>query len=624
MDGAWAWSALTNIFSCGMEIQLKSLAKWYHIAMRSLRLLLKKRLLRKFVLITAIIISLPVLIFSVYNLSYSSKIFPNISVAGVPVSGLSREEASQLLGEKITIPENINVVGQSKTFKLNTNNLNVTYDFEGSVQNAFNIGRTGFFFEDMVRRLYLTTHSENLSLMINVNAEKLSKFVSMSSGQTSVTAKDPSARIVKGVVVVDRGEPGIEADSELLKSRILFSLSHASSEDVALPIKSIDNTLTETEAVLAKARVEKYIGKSVQLNFEFNTYTLKVSDILKLLDLKGGFNEKSINKNVESYAAKIDRSPQNPRFKFLPAPVGQEGKIAEFAPALDGVEVDREAFKRQLILSLEQLEQGEGNSVSFEIPVIRTPPEVSTDQVNDLGIKELIGRGVSTYFHSSSARVHNIVLAAGNINGTLVKPGETFSFNETLGDVSVFTGYQKAFIISDGKTILGDGGGVCQVSTTLFRAVLNAGLPVPERTSHAYRVSYYEQNSPPGLDATVYGPSPDFKFTNDTPAYILIVANTDPKKYSLVFEIYGSNDGRVAIITKPVISNISPPPEDLYQDDPTLKTGTVKQIDFKAWGARVVFNYTVSRNNEQIYSRSFVSNYRPWQAVYLRGTGPAD
>ena len=164
---------------------------------------------------------------------------------------------------------------------------------------------------------------------------------------------------------------------------------------------------------------------------------------------------------------------------------------------------------------------------------------------------------------------------------------------------------------------------MCQVSTTLFRSVLNAGLPVVERVAHAYRVGYYEQDSPPGFDATVYAPSPDLKFKNDTPAYILITAKADPKSYSLVFELYGASDGRVASITKPVVSNYSAPLPTIYQDDPTLPTGTLKQTDFSAAGARVSFNYTVTRDGETVFQKTFISNYRPWAAVYLRGTGPA-
>ncbi|MEK7112330.1 MAG: VanW family protein, partial [Patescibacteria group bacterium] len=147
--------------------------------------------------------------------------------------------------------------------------------------------------------------------------------------------------------------------------------------------------------------------------------------------------------------------------------------------------------------------------------------------------------------------------------------------------------------------------------------------PIIERRAHSYRVAYYEQDSLPGLDATVYDPTADLKFKNDTPAHILIQPIVDTKKATLVFEIYGTSDGRTSTISKPVVANVVPPPEDLYTDDPTLPAGKIKQIDYKAWGAKVTFNYKVERGGENIYQKTFVSNYRPWQAVYLRGTGPS-
>jgi vancomycin resistance protein YoaR len=173
----------------------------------------------------------------------------------------------------------------------------------------------------------------------------------------------------------------------------------------------------------------------------------------------------------------------------------------------------------------------------------------------------------------------------------------------------------------EGRTVLGDGGGVCQVSTTLFRAVLAAGLPVLERRAHSYRVGYYEQNSPPGFDATVYSPTTDFKFKNDTPAYILIQAKADNQTSTLIIELWGTNDGRIAKTTKPVITDQVPPPEDLYQDDPALRAGQIKQVDWKAFGAKVKFDYHVERHGEILSHQTFSSNYRPWQAVFLRGTG---
>jgi vancomycin resistance protein YoaR len=247
-------------------------------------------------------------------------------------------------------------------------------------------------------------------------------------------------------------------------------------------------------------------------------------------------------------------------------------------------------------------------------------PKISTDKVNNLGIRELIGTGTSLFQHSIPGRIYNVTLASSRLNGILVAPGEVFSFNNALGDVSAFTGYKQAYVIQNGRTVLGDGGGVCQVSTTLFRSVLNAGLPVIERTAHAYRVGYYEEDSSPGLDATVFSPSPDLKFKNDTKNYILIQTVVDPDTLRLTFYLYGTKDGRQVTISTPAVSNQTPPPPDLYQDDPTLPVGEIKQVDFSAWGANVYFTRQVVKNGKTIISETFNSNYRPWQAIYLRGT----
>ena len=285
------------------------------------------------------------------------------------------------------------------------------------------------------------------------------------------------------------------------------------------------------------------------------------------------------------------------------------------------VDAQKDKLEENIVSSLAILESSEQKNISIQMPVVRVTPEITTEAVNNMGISKLIGYGSSQFRGSIASRVYNINLASSNLNGVLIESGKIFSLNETLGDVSTLTGYKQAYIIKEGKTILGDGGGVCQVSTTLFRAALDAGLPIFERMAHAYRVGYYEQGTSPGLDATVYSPTTDFKFKNDTPGYILIQTLFDSKNAKLVFEFYGTDDGRIATTTKPVVTNVVPPPEDLYTDDPNLPIGTIKQIERKSWGAKVWFDYTVERNGEVVYEKRFYSNYQPWQAVYIRGTG---
>lgn len=552
-----------------------------------------------------------------FNINFKGKIFPNIFVAGIDVSGHSPQEAADIITRKIAPVTEIKINDQSQTTTLETKDVGLSYDFYNSAVEAYNLTRTGDLKSDFVKRLDLLIHPQNLKLSVSYDEEKLQKFISVMAGQISQSPVLPNISIKSGKVIVNKGSPGTEVDQELLRTRILENLTLAKNEDVSLPIKNIDPSLSDSEIEAVRERAEKYLGKSIKVNFEFDTISFSDGDIIKFLNPKGGFDEGSLKSAIDKITSQTERDPQNPKFTF------NGGRVTEFQPAADGIKVDREKLKAEIINSLLSLPDSTDKSIAFDVPVTRTPPEVSTDKVNNLGIKELIGRGTSTFFHSIPSRVHNVVLAASRINGTLIKPGDTFSFNDTLGDVSQFTGYQQAYIISEGKTILGDGGGVCQVSTTLFRALLNAGLPITDRTAHAYRVGYYEQNSPPGFDATVYGPSPDLRFKNDTSGYILIEATADPKHYSLVFELYGTNDGRIASTTKPVVTNVTPPPDDLYQDDPTLPTGTTKQIDFKAWGAKVTFNYKVIRAGETLINKTFVSNYRPWQAVYLRGTGPA-
>jgi vancomycin resistance protein YoaR len=549
-----------------------------------------------------------------YNLSYKGRVYPNIFVDGVHIGGYSQTEALEVLTDKFEHPEKITLKHKEKTFDLSTEDIDVSYDLDHSVLRAYNFPRTGNPFYDTAKRIELLKGPVHLGLLLTIDEQKLSKFFDEISKQVDVKPIYPSIKLVQSSVEVERGTPGEVIDRQSLRDQIALSLSNASQDPINIPVVLTDPTLNDRQVEAAKTRGEGFLGKTLAAKVEYTEFVFKGYDLLKFINPKGGFNDEEITDAIYKIASAINRDPQNPKFQF------DGSKVVEFVPALDGIRVNSEKLKEDLLSKLTFIEQNSDKAVLLEIPVIRTKPQVSTDKVNNLGIKEMIGRGTSTYFHSIPGRVFNVNLAASRINGTLIPPGETFSFTQTLGDVSKLTGYKEAYVISGGKTILGDGGGVCQVSTTLFRAVLNAGLPVNERTAHAYRVGYYEQDSPPGLDATVYYPRPDFKFTNDTGSHILVVVKNDPKKSALVFELYGTNDGRVATVSKPVISNVTAALPTVYQDDPTLPVGTTKQVDYAAKGARVTFDYRVVRGGQEIYKRSFVSNYQPWAAVYLRGS----
>lgn len=371
-----------------------------------------------------------------------------------------------------------------------------------------------------------------------------------------------------------------------------------------------DATLSATQALS--------IGRSGHIATDFYHKYRALKDGV---DLKPLFkwNSEVFDYALDTLAQVIDVEPENALFEF------QNGRVAAFKPAKPGRAVNKETIKRRFIDQLELLTQEASppTSITFQLPVDPKEPLIKTDHANDLGITELIGRGESYFRGSISGRIHNVSLAASRVNGVLIPPGQTFSFNQTVGDISAATGYKQAYVIKSGRTVLDDGGGVCQVSTTLFRAALNSGLSIEERHAHSYRVSYYEQGGwKPGFDATVYAPSYDLKIKNDTPAHILIQATTDTKNLKLTFELYGKSDGRTVEISPVRLWDAKPPPPDLYQDDPTLPSSSVKQVDWAAPGIKSAFDYVVKLADEDIFKKTFYSNFIPWQAVYLRGTGP--
>ncbi len=324
------------------------------------------------------------------------------------------------------------------------------------------------------------------------------------------------------------------------------------------------------------------------------------------------YNDKSIRAFVRQMEKKYNKSPQDALFSF------EDGVVGEFRKEESGQRVNSDVFMGQVDKAIQTLSSS-GTTMRVPLVIEDIHPTITLDDINEFGIEELIGEGQSDYSGSIPDRIYNIHLASAQFHGVLVPPGEEFSFNEHVGDISKEQGYRTSYIIKDGKTELGDGGGVCQVSTTILRATLDTGLPIVEHHFHAYRVGYYENDSQPGLDATIYTPSVDFRFLNDTPGHILIQRELDEENNLLRFLLFGKSDGRESTISAISVTNQSPPPDPHYQDDPSLPLGQVKQIDFAAPGAHASYSYTVIRDGEVHFEKNFYAVYRPWKAVYLVG-----
>jgi vancomycin resistance protein YoaR len=224
----------------------------------------------------------------------------------------------------------------------------------------------------------------------------------------------------------------------------------------------------------------------------------------------------------------------------------------------------------------------------------------------------------TTYFSGSSAnRRTNIAVGVSHLNGVIVAPGEEFSFNYYLGDISYETGFVDGLVIVADRTEAGIGGGICQVSTTLFRTAFTGGYAITERNSHGYRVGYYElQNQPTGLDAAIWQPERDFKFQNNTPYHLLIEATIYPGDNALQFRFYSTRHWQTEI-DDPIVRNREPAPAPRYVANRDLQPGQVSQVDYSAEGADVTIYRTVRDLQGNLVTEDFVyTHYLPWQAVY--------
>lgn len=232
----------------------------------------------------------------------------------------------------------------------------------------------------------------------------------------------------------------------------------------------------------------------------------------------------------------------------------------------------------------------------------------------------LLGTATTVYYGSISERVNNIANGAARMNGIVVQPGQVFSFNALLGDAGKEDGFVEGYAIVNGRLEKVIGGGICQVSTTLYRAVFNAGLEIVERRNHSYVINFYENVA--GWDATVFSPYVDFKWRNDTPYPITIATSTNPNKATVTFSLYGVSDGRTAKMIGPTVTNVKKQGIPNWQYDPKLKRGAVLQLVHGRPGMNVAMKRVVTgANGKVIHNDNLPSRYLPWEDFYTYGPG---
>ena len=323
-------------------------------------------------------------------------------------------------------------------------------------------------------------------------------------------------------------------------------------------------------------------------------------------------NTEAFNEFVDAEISQWLDKPANP----LKISLDEEGNIISEGEGNTGYRIKRDDFTSRLLEVVLSEDQSE---LTIPVEYLESNLEIQ-QEVQDMGIKDVLSIGHTSYYGSTSNRIHNIKVGAERFKGVLLEPGEEFSFNTILGPVNGATGYRKELVIKPEGTIPEYGGGLCQVSTTTYRAALLAGLDITNRREHSYAVSYYSQILGHGLDATIYLGGQDFEFINNTeaPIYIHTFVEND---YELYFIFLGTSDGRSVELEGPVISGYRSPGPTQYIETDTLKEGETKQVEKSHNGFSVLWKRHITDADGNVTTEDITTNYKAVPSKILVGTG---
>ena len=327
-----------------------------------------------------------------------------------------------------------------------------------------------------------------------------------------------------------------------------------------------------------------------------------------------------VEKYLKTIKADVEQEPLNAKFEMA------NGKVKNFQASQSGIKMDisktyldlNKAFKER---NYNPSELTKTVSLSAEL----VEPETKMSDANSLGISDILGVGISNYQYSHSNRIKNIANAVERLNGVIIKPGEIFSTNKYAGPYTAEAGYYPEEVIVGDQIKIEIGGGMCQIGTTMFRSAMNSGMPIKERVNHSLVVQYYADpvNNNPGTDATLYDPSLDLKFENDTANYMLLQTEMDAKKLELRFTLWGKSDGRKGSYTHPTVLQWYAPGAPIERKTTSLKSGQ-KQCQNAFSGAKATFIYTRVTSSTQKIERVFDSYYRALPKICMIGVSLED
>jgi len=555
--------------------------------------------------------------FIFYQKEYANKVITHLYLGKYDLKGLTKEEIREFLEGKISEieKEGIKFFTQEKEMTLYPVVIALTdpdltrriiyFRPEETIEEIFLFSEKGGLLAGLKER-----DKKKVFLILDLQKKEILKILKGNFSSLEKQAKDASLKYEAGDWKIIPEQEGFSFNYQKAIESLEKNLSQLNLEPIRVETITLKPEIYQKDIELSLSEVEKIVELApISLFYGKEKWTITQRILKEWINFKKengrisfDLDKEEIIGFLEKISQEIDRPVQEAKFKM------EKERVIEFQISREGrklkIEENAEKIKEYVLIGFKEIE--------LEVEIVK--PSILVENVNELEIKELVGRGESDFKGSPKNRIHNIKIGARTLNGILIKPNEEFSLLKAIGEVSKEKGYLPELVIKGNRTIPELGGGLCQIATTAFRVALNAGVPIIERVPHAFRVIYYE---PAGVDATIYPPRPDFRFINDYHSWLLLQTKIEGSK--LIFELYGTTDGRKVEITPPKIFNVVAPGPTRYIETEKLPPGEKKKVEKPVAGANTEFRRVIIYANGEKKEEIWRSYYRPWPEVWLIG-----
>lgn len=561
-----------------------------------------------------------------FEVYYAERIYPGVYVWGVDVGGMRPADAAAALETRLGLDKPlVTLRGPEGIWQARPLDLGLRLDPQATLAPAYALGRSGPWVENMLVQLSLLISPENLPPVAIYDERVARLYLEALAARVDYPATDAMIAFDGVHPVIRPAQSGRALDVQATLAALGPAVTRLAPVTVDLAFREIPPAIADTEPARTQAAALLSAPLTLVLanprEGDPGPWTIPPEQLVTMLVVRaqGGAlhivpDETALRAYLEGIAPSLAIEPVNARFHFNDA----TGQLTPISRSREGRALDVGASAARIAQEL-----AAGNHY-VPLVVNAVPPRYpDTATAQELGIVQLVAKGDSYFIGSPSGRDHNIRLAASKFDGLVIAPGETFSFNHYLGPVTAEEGYDEAYVTAGEQLAIEIGGGICQVSSTAFRAAFWGGYPIVERWYHQHRIGYYElMGAGVGMDATVYSPLVDFRFTNDRPYPLLIETEIVDAEHKLIFRFYSTDDGRRVEKDGPTISDETTPGPPIYQLDETMAPGTVKQWQTAVNGlTATIVRRVYDAGGNLLYKDTFVSKYAPRRAAYRYGPG---